>query len=252
MFGYLDADDRVKKVHQLKNVTPSAGMTVRVEDYAGDSNLFGDGVIFIWDDNITPPRRDTEFEKLSTVDGYRPGDANEGAWLVVGLTGPEDQGLIVARPDSGPPRAFKPSLYDSFALAINAADTYVSGQGGGIIRIPLTAAPLDYGTISLSAGVTLVSDHQDNRLMVYSSSTDITDPGVAIADSSGSAITLTVPELLEINGLRVTVKRKGGNGVTVETATDATLGGSTSESIGSDGGIHRYVYNRSADNWERV
>lgn len=255
MFAYVETDDRVNQLHQLKDLEPSPGMTVRVEDYREQSNLFGDGVVFVWDDGVKPPRSDGEFVKTSGVDGYQRGQANEGVWMALGLTAPSDQGLIVARPTSGPSRAFAPSLYGNSDEAIDAATTYCNAQGGGNVRVPRVHLPIDYFVVSVSSSVNLSVDYGKNRLLKFDdtySSKDSEGPGAYIGDTSSGDAQLKLAEDLEVHGTTVTVKRDGANALTIATATDATVKGSSSYDIGSDGAAVRLVYDKDADNWVEI
>jgi|APHM01.1.fsa_nt_gi hypothetical protein len=254
MYGFVDPDDLVYQLHQLKNTEPSPAMTVRVEDFSDESNLFEDGAVFVWDGALDAPRSDGEYMKRSNVEGYRAGEANEGAWVILGLTPPTDQGLIIARPDGGPARSFSPGLYSSTDDAVDAATTYCNNQGGGIVRVPATALPLDYFVVSVAGSVELAVEHTarlatpDDSMSPYM----VRQPETVIADTSAGGVTVTLGDELLVNGTEVRVRRDGANGLTIDTESDATINGSATTSISTDGNAITLVYDRGADNFVTV
>lgn len=245
---FTPTDDTVAQIHQLKGVTPSDWMTVRVERYS--SKQYGDSAaVFVWDPNLSAPTADTDTRIASSEETFGPGGANEGAWDLLRPVGPVDEDIIVARPSGNVGRGFQPSDYASSDAAVNAADAYVTGNGGGIIRVPESILPLDYGTVSISSDVEVFVD-QVPRLVTNAGDITTSGTGVYIADSSGSARTVTIREEEEVHGNEISVKRKGGNGVDLTAETDATINGVATHTISADGDVARLVYDQPNDNWE--
>jgi len=252
MSASIAADDRVKFIHQLKKLTPSPNLTVRVEAY--ESDRFPDHSVFIWDDTMSAPSRDTDQRVESSVDGYGAGGANEGAWALIGPVDPTDASNIVAVPVSGTARGYLPENYQSPQHAINAAAAYVDGTGKGWVRVPEPVLPIDYDIVTVPSDVQLVVKKESwlERFDDTFNTKNADRQGVYLGDTSSGAANLELQEELEVDGTVVTVKRNGANTLTVSTASDATVKGSASHDISADGTAIRLVYDRENDNWEEI
>lgn len=250
MSVFLDADDRVRAIHFLKKVTPADGKVVRVEGY--ESDIYGNGpTAFIWDPNLSAPSPDQDHRVASSVDTYGPGGANEGAWDIVPPISPIDAGVVIAVPEGNQARGIDPVNYANSDEAVNQAAQYVGNHGGGIVRLPTSVLPIDYGVVTVPSGVSLVVEEEHSLFTIDDTDSPyaLTRPGNIFVDSSSAAVTLNFQEELEVNGIEVQVKRFGANTVTVGTETDATVKGSATHDLGSDGLAITFVYRRATDNW---
>jgi hypothetical protein len=249
MFAYADVDQRVSKLHHLKRTEPAPGKTVRVEDYASESNLFGDGVVFIWDQSMSPPRSDGEMQKTSVVEGYRSGEDEEGVWVPLGLVSPEDQGIVVANPKEGPSRGFTPALYESSDEAIDAATSYVNENGGGAVSVPREHLPVNYFVVSVASGVELVAEGGASLSRLSGEEVTAHLPGTVVVDTSEEESTLSLGKELEIDGTEIKVRRSGGNLLEVQSESNATIAGGETLALESDRETVTLVYDRKEDHW---
>jgi hypothetical protein len=251
MSAAIKADERVKYIHHLKKIQPSSGKTVRVEAYSSDR--FPDNQVFVWDGERSAPSSDSDQFVASEVESYRAGDANEGAWALIGPVDPTDSSIVVGVPVDGTARGFLQENYSDPQKAVDAACTYVDNQGKGWVRVRQPLLPIDYGVVTVPEGVQLVVT-QGSWLERFddTSTKEATRQGVYLGDTSGGAATLQLQEELELDGTVVEVKRNGVNTLTVSTASGATVKGSASHDIGADGGSVRLVYDRTNDNWEEI
>lgn len=250
MSVFLPVDDRVRKVHFLKKITPSPGQVVRVEEY--ESDIYGDGpTAFIWDENLSAPSPDQDNRIASSVDTYGPGGANEGAWDILPPISPIDAGVVIAVPDGNQSRGLDTNNYPSTDETVNHAAQYVGNYGGGIVRLPSAVLPLDYGIVTVPSGVSLVVE-DENALIKFDNTDspfDATRPGVYFGQTTNGAAEIVLNEELEVNGLQVKIRRNGGNTLTISTETDATIDGSGQINAGSDGALNELIYDQPNDNW---
>jgi len=253
MSVFVPPDDRVRALHFLKKVQPADGKVVRVEEY--ESDVWGVGPeSFIWDPEISAPRNDQDNRLASSVETYKPGQPNEGAWDLLAPVSAVDAGSVIANPDNNQPRGLLPRNYASSDECVEAAVSYVERFGDGIVRLPISVTPLDYDVVSTPNNVDLSIAHP-NILVKFDdqfSTKNTEGPGVYIGDTSSGAANLGIREALEVDGTQITVKRNGANALTVSTATDATVRGNTSDDIPNDGDVWRLVYDQENDNWEQI
>jgi len=240
----LDADDRVKEVHQMKKRPPSPYRTVRVENY--DNAVYGRGAVFQWDPELSAPSPDKGHIVASVVQGYRKGEANEGAWALLRSVCPLDEGFIVGHPTAGISRPFDRADYDSTEATISAASAYVDARGGGVVLVP-SSVSYDPAAVSGHASTEIITPPSKRQFRISSDATS-QGPGTYLIDTSTQPVTFTLAAADERGGLELTVKRVGRFDVMVETESSAAVAGDTAVSLDDRASLD-FTFDSSRNDW---